>query len=108
MKISKSLFYSCLVSSGVMFLGSHTSYAGGTAVNGEGIRGSTMQAFTAVADDPSAIYYNPAGLTQLKGTNVQASATYIAPNVKYNNTITQSQTNSTHSVVGPQFLYVYR
>ena len=35
-------------------------------------------AFTAQADDPSAIYYNPAGLTQLKGKNVMVGATYVA------------------------------
>ncbi len=34
-------------------------------------------AFTAQANDPSAIYFNPAGLTQLEGQNVMAGATYI-------------------------------
>jgi long-chain fatty acid transport protein len=34
-------------------------------------------AFTAQADDPSAIYFNPAGLTQLEGTNVMAGVTYV-------------------------------
>jgi long-chain fatty acid transport protein len=34
-------------------------------------------AFTAQADDPSAIYFNPAGLTQLSGTNFMAGATYV-------------------------------
>jgi long-chain fatty acid transport protein len=34
-------------------------------------------AFTAQADDPSAIYFNPAGLTQLEGQNVMAGVTYI-------------------------------
>ncbi|HEY7114980.1 MAG TPA: TonB-dependent receptor [Tepidisphaeraceae bacterium] len=29
-------------------------------------------AFTAQADDPSAIFYNPAGITQLRGTNISA------------------------------------
>ena len=37
-------------------------------------------AFTAQADDPSAIYYNPAGILQLEGTNVMAGATYIREN----------------------------
>lgn len=31
-------------------------------------------AFTATADNPSAIYYNPAGITQLKGVQFRASA----------------------------------
>jgi len=37
-------------------------------------------AFTAQANDPSAIYFNPAGLTQLEGQNVMVGATYIKEN----------------------------
>ncbi|MBI5575054.1 MAG: outer membrane protein transport protein, partial [Deltaproteobacteria bacterium] len=37
-------------------------------------------AFTAQADDPSAIYFNPAGIMQLEGTNVMVGATYIREN----------------------------
>lgn len=36
-------------------------------------------AFTAQADDPSAIFYNPAGLTQLQGTQISAGAYYLQP-----------------------------
>lgn len=36
-------------------------------------------AFTAQADDPSAIFYNPAGLTQLSGTQVSGGAYYLQP-----------------------------
>jgi long-chain fatty acid transport protein len=35
-------------------------------------------AFTAVADDPSAIFFNPAGLARLEGTRVQAGLHVIA------------------------------
>ena len=31
-------------------------------------------AFVATADDPSAIYYNPAGITQLEGQHIQAGS----------------------------------
>lgn len=37
-------------------------------------------AFSAQADDPSAIYYNPAGLIQLEGHNVMAGVTYVKEN----------------------------
>ncbi len=37
-------------------------------------------AFTAQADDPSAIYYNPAGIVQLEGQNVMIGGTYIREN----------------------------
>jgi len=37
-------------------------------------------AFTAQADDPSAIYFNPAGIIQLEGTNVMIGGTYIREN----------------------------
>ncbi len=38
-------------------------------------------AFTARADNPSAIFFNPAGITQLEGTQVSAGLTVIAPDV---------------------------
>jgi long-chain fatty acid transport protein len=37
-------------------------------------------AFTAQADDPSAIYFNPAGITQLDGMNLMVGATYVREN----------------------------
>jgi long-chain fatty acid transport protein len=36
-------------------------------------------AFTAQADDPSAIFYNPAGLTQLHGTDLSVGAFFLQP-----------------------------
>jgi long-chain fatty acid transport protein len=40
-------------------------------------------AFTATADDPAAIYYNPAGITQLSGENVQAGLYLISVGEDY-------------------------
>lgn len=37
-------------------------------------------AFAAKADDPSAVAYNPAGITQLEGIQTSAGATFITPN----------------------------
>jgi long-chain fatty acid transport protein len=37
-------------------------------------------AFTAQANDPSAIYFNPAGIVQLEGTNVMVGVTYVKEN----------------------------
>jgi len=37
-------------------------------------------AFTAQADNPSAIYFNPAGITQLKGSNLLFGGTFIQEN----------------------------
>jgi long-chain fatty acid transport protein len=40
-------------------------------------------AFVAVADDPSALAYNPAGITQLKGTNIYGGPTFVAPSTTF-------------------------
>lgn len=40
-------------------------------------------AFTAIADDPTASYYNPAGLTQLKGTRLGLSLTAYGLEYRY-------------------------
>ncbi|MCX8056678.1 MAG: outer membrane protein transport protein [Ignavibacteria bacterium] len=58
--------------------------AGGFQVNEHGSRAMGMGgAFIAVANDPSAIYFNPAGLTQLRGFNVMLGATFIAPRTSF-------------------------
>src|SRR6185369_14864141 len=38
----------------------------------DGFATARGEAFVATADNPSAIYYNPAGLTQLEGTQLRA------------------------------------
>lgn len=40
-------------------------------------------AFAATADNPSAIYYNPAGITQMEGLNIRAGIYAISPSTKF-------------------------
>jgi long-chain fatty acid transport protein len=40
-------------------------------------------AFTAQADDASAIYYNPAGMTQLRGIQISLGATFLGGSTSY-------------------------
>src|SRR3990167_5011602 len=40
-------------------------------------------AFTARADDPSAIHFNPAGLTQLQRPQISLGASFVLPLVEY-------------------------
>ncbi len=56
------------------------AFGGGIEVPMQGSRAAGQaDAFTAQADDPSAIFYNPAGLTQLHGTQLSAGAYYLQP-----------------------------
>lgn len=81
--------------------GTEAVFAGSSATNGVAPRAKSMQnAFTAVADDPSAVFYNPAGLTQIGGTEIDAGAMLIFPNLDYTNTRTGSSSSSTQTAVG--------
>jgi long-chain fatty acid transport protein len=56
------------------------SFAGGFQINEHSARATGLGgAFTGIADDPSAIYFNGAGITQLDGTAFLAGTTLIAP-----------------------------
>lgn len=44
---------------------------------------STANASAAEAADPSTLFYNPAGLTKLEGTQATINLNIVAPNVKY-------------------------
>lgn len=57
-----------------------STFASGFQLNEHGARAMSMGgAFTGLANDPSAVYFNPAGLTQLKGTQFYFGSTLIAP-----------------------------
>ncbi len=65
----------------VLLFAASTSFAAGFRLPEAGAKAMGMGfAFTAQADDPSAIYFNPAGLTQLKGQNVMIGVTYVREN----------------------------
>jgi long-chain fatty acid transport protein len=63
-------------------------------------------AFVATADNPSAIYYNPAGITQLEGQNVSVGLYMISPGEEYKSPSgVTAKANSDFEPV-PQFYYV--
>lgn len=54
--------------------------AGGFQINEHGAKAMALGgAFTAIADDPSAIYWNAAGMTQMQGTNFLLGTALISP-----------------------------
>ncbi len=74
--------------------------ASGLRVNEQGAKAMGMgNAFAAQADDPTALYYNPAGIAFLKGTQVSLGALIIAvPETEYNGTTPLSGANGTTSI----------
>lgn len=67
--------------------GAASARAGGLFVPGYGSQAQPRAgAFVAKADDPSALYYNPAGLAKQKGTNAHLGMNFIAFNQKFQRT----------------------
>jgi long-chain fatty acid transport protein len=86
-----------------------------THVNAVGLRDPNLDpeaiargdAFTATADNPAAIYYNPAGITQLQGNNLRVGVYLISPDTRFTSpTDIKAETDSTYQAV-PQGFYVY-
>lgn len=58
--------------------------AGGFQLNEHSAKAMAMGgAYTAISDDPSAIYFNPAGLIQLNGTQFMIGTALIAPSTTF-------------------------
>ncbi|MCL5097554.1 MAG: outer membrane protein transport protein [Candidatus Omnitrophica bacterium] len=64
-------------------------------------------AFVATADNPSAIYYNPAGITQLQGQTAQAGLYLIQVGITYDSPSGEQVKNSSDIQPVPQLYYVY-
>lgn len=77
--------YKKITSAIILFiLVSSITFASGFQINENGARAMGMAgAFAGLADDPSALYFNPAGITQLKGTHILAGVSFIAPIVSF-------------------------
>ena len=67
-----------------VFLLPLVAFAGGFGVNEQGAKASGMaNAFAAQADDPTAVYFNPAGIVQLDGTQVTVGASPVIPGATF-------------------------
>jgi long-chain fatty acid transport protein len=65
----------------VLMFSATSAMAGGFRLPEAGAKAMGMGfAFTAQADDPSAIYFNPAGIVQLEGSNFKGGITYVKEN----------------------------
>lgn len=98
----------------VLLFTASTSFAAGFRLPEAGVKAMGMGfAFTAQADDPSAIYFNPAGLTQLKGQNIMVGLTYVRLNGEEftgttpvdNTTVIKSETQKTLNLFIPNAYY---
>jgi long-chain fatty acid transport protein len=67
-----------LVGTLLLLLGSGQAWAGGVSFTEQGAAASGKgNAFTGEANDPSAIFYNPAGITQLPGTQLMIGTSIV-------------------------------
>ncbi|MCI0495675.1 hypothetical protein L0Z72_11790, partial [candidate division KSB1 bacterium] len=63
---------------------SSSLFASGVSLTGVGARATALGGnFRGIANDWSAIFWNPAGLTQIKGFHVGASFELVMPGAKY-------------------------
>jgi long-chain fatty acid transport protein len=63
-------------------------------------------AFVATADNPSAIYYNPAGITQLKGQSAEAGVYVVNVGVTYDSPTGVRVKNKSNYQPAPEIYYV--
>ena len=63
-------------------------------------------AFAATADNPSAIYYNPAGITQMEGYNLRAGIYAISANTQFKSPTGKTASTDDSLQAVPQFYFV--
>lgn len=86
---------------GISFLFHGASFAGALV---HGAKAAGMgSAFVGIADDPSAIMHNPAGLTQLEGTNLYGGATAVMPSTEYTGPTAASEETDFKVFLPPHF-----
>ncbi|UCG13437.1 MAG: outer membrane protein transport protein [Deltaproteobacteria bacterium] len=81
----KTRWFPCWLGTLCLLLIPAIALGSGYGINEQGTKAFAMGgAFVAQADDPSAVYFNPAGIVQLEGTQVSAGSAFIAPFSTFN------------------------
>lgn len=89
------------------------AFSAGFALYEGSARGNALGGLTGQADDPAAIFYNPAGITQLEGRQFMAGVTFIQPfaDVTTLNLYDQqfdTQSYETNVFTPPHFYYTHQ
>ncbi len=84
-------------------------YSNGLNVNGVGAKANAMGgAFIGLADDYSAVFWNPAGLTQLEGTSLTVGGEFIFPTITYEFALANIDATSKSKMYPLPFLSFYK
>lgn len=71
----------------IVLLMSSSAFSAGFRLSEQSAKANGMgNSFTAVADDPSAVWYNPAAITELDKTQISLGTVMIAPVMEHKNT----------------------
>jgi long-chain fatty acid transport protein len=105
---SKSRSFSA-TACGLVFLAAvNSASASGTRVGfKDAFAMARGNAFVATADNPSAVYYNPAGLTQNPGQQLRATVYDVSVQSDYHNATSSASMDDSYKAV-PQFFYSYK
>lgn len=88
-----------------------TAFSGGYAIPEQGAKSAGMAgAFTGIANDPSAIYFNPAGISFISGMNMMLGSTFVSPSAQYQNPAYSNTIYKQKDLffVIPQFYFTYQ
>jgi long-chain fatty acid transport protein len=86
------------------------AFAGGLSFSEHGAKATGMaNAFAGQADDPSALFYNPAGITQLPGTQIMAGGSVVYLDTTFRSSTTGESTQlQDHFTLVPHLYITHR
>ncbi len=101
-KLNKGHVVTALVAGTLSMTVSHTALAAGFQLKEQSAQsqGNAFAGATATATDLSTIYFNPAGMTRLKGSAADMTVSYILPSSKLNLTSTTNPTAGASEALG--------
>lgn len=106
----RKLIYSGVIFTLLLFFQTSISFATGFLIyNQHAAANASAIAYTAQVDNPSAIFYNPAAINQLKGTQTSSGGTILIPHTKFKSYNTGKTTHmKDHVYLLPAFYLTHK